>query len=73
MKKKNKHGIAFIARQLPAVRKERRQIAAAESYLATHSGCTLHNACVRSFGTAKGGYASGLSMYESLRQQRTGE
>ena len=48
---------------------KRRQIAAAENYRATHCGCSLHNACLRSFVAAKGGYASGKSLYESMRQK----
>ena len=48
---------------------KRRQIKAAEDYRATHCGCTLHNACLRSFVFEKGGYASGESLYESMRQK----
>ncbi len=48
---------------------KRRQIEAAENYRATHCGCTLHNACLRSFVRVKGGYASGESLYESMRQK----
>jgi hypothetical protein len=47
---------------------KRRQIAAAENYRATHRGCTLHNACLRSFVAAKGGYGSAKAMYECLRR-----
>ena len=48
---------------------KRRQIDAAKDYLATHRGCTLHNACLRSFVRAKGGYKSAAAMYECLRRQ----
>ena len=48
---------------------KRRQIEAAENYRATHRGCTLHNACLRSFVRVKGGYASGESLYESMHQK----
>ncbi len=51
---------------------KRRQIAAAKTYKKTHCGCTLRNACIKSFVHVHGGYASGLSMYESLRR-RMGE
>ena len=45
---------------------KRRQIAAAENYRATHRGCTLHNACLRSFAAAKGGYKSGKALYRVM-------
>ena len=45
---------------------KRRQIEAAENYRATHCGCTLHNACLRSFVRVKGGYASGKSLYLAM-------
>ena len=48
-----------------------KQIAAAEDYRKTHCGCTLHNACLKSFVPETGGYASGESLYESMRR-RTG-
>ena len=51
---------------------KRRQMAAAEKYRKTHCGCSLRNACIKSFVPETGGYASGLSMYESMRR-RTGE
>ena len=57
----------------PQITKARRnQIAAAKTYKKTHCGCTLRNACIKSFVHVPGGYASGLSMYESLRR-RMGE
>ena len=44
----------------------RRQIAAAEKYRKTHCGCTLHNAGIKSFVSAPGGYASGKSLYRVM-------
>ena len=46
---------------------KRSQIAAAREYQSTHCGCTLHNACKRSFVPKHGGYKSAKSMYEYLR------
>jgi hypothetical protein len=51
---------------------KRNQIAAAKTYKKTHCGCSLYNACIKSFVHVPGGYASGESMYESLRR-RMGE
>ena len=48
---------------------KRRQIAAAEKYKNTHCGCTLRNACIRSFVYERDGYASGLSLYEYMRRR----
>ena len=48
---------------------KRRQIEAAEAYRKSHAGCTLHNACIRSFVAAKGGFKSGKAMYVVLRRQ----
>ena len=48
------------------------QIDAAEAYKESHCGCTLRNACIKSFVRKRGGYSSGLSMDESMRR-RTGE
>ena len=45
---------------------KRRQIEAAENYRATHCGCTLHNACLRSFVRVKGGYKSGKALYRVM-------
>ena len=45
---------------------KRRQIAAAEKYRKTHCGCTLHNACIKSFVSDPGGYASGKSLYLAM-------
>ena len=45
---------------------KRRQIEAAENYRATHCGCTLHNACLRSFVRAKDGYKSGKALYRVM-------
>ena len=48
---------------------KQRQIEAAEKWRATHAGCSLHNACMRSFVPAKGGYKSAKAMYECLRRK----
>ena len=48
---------------------KRRQIAAAEKYRKTHCGCTLHNACLRSFTALPGGYASGKSLYRVMKRK----
>ena len=45
---------------------KRHQIAAAEKYRDTHCGCTLHNACLKSFVRESGGYASGKSLYLAM-------
>ena len=48
---------------------KRRQIEAAKAYRKSHAGCTLHNACIRSFAAAKGGFASGKALYVVLKRQ----
>ena len=48
---------------------KRRQIEAAEAYRKSHAGCTLHNACIRSFVPAKGGYKSADALYSHLHRQ----
>ena len=45
---------------------KRRQIATAEKYRKTHCGCTLHNACIKSFVPETGGYASEKSLYLAM-------
>ena len=50
---------------------KRRQIAAAENYRKTHCGCTLHNACLRSFTAIPGGYASGKSLYRVMKRMNS--
>ena len=50
---------------------KRRQIEAAEAYRQSHVGCTLHNACIKSFVPAKGGYASGKSLYLAFHQMKS--
>ena len=47
---------------------KRRQIEAAEQYRATHCGCTLHNACLRSFVFEKGGYKSAMALYSHMHE-----
>ena len=48
---------------------KQRQIDAAEKWRATHAGRSLHNACIRSFVPAKGGYKNAKAMYECLRRK----
>lgn len=45
---------------------KRRQIEAAEAYRRSHAGCTLHNACMRSFVPARGGYKSAKTLYRVI-------
>ena len=45
---------------------KRRQIEAAEAYRKSHAGCTLHNACIKSFVAAKGGYKSAKTLYRVI-------
>ena len=47
---------------------KRRQIAAAENYRATHCGCSLHNACLRSFQNVKGGYKNAMVLYRTMKR-----
>ncbi len=48
---------------------KRRQIEAAEAYRKSHAGCTLHNACIKSFVPAKGGYKNAMALYSHLYRQ----
>ena len=50
---------------------KRKQISAAEKYRKTHCGCTLHNACLRSFVFEKGGYSSGKSLYRVMKRMNS--
>ena len=45
------------------------QIEAVEKYRATHRGCSLFNACMRSYIPAKGGYKNPKVIYEHIRRQ----
>jgi hypothetical protein len=45
------------------------QIEAAKKWRATHAGCSLHNACIRSFVPAKGGYKSAKAMFVVLNRK----
>ena len=45
---------------------KQRQIEAAEKWRATHAGCSLHNACIRSFVQTKGGYKNGKALYRVM-------
>ncbi len=47
---------------------KRRQIDAAESYRRSHAGCTLHNACMRSFVTSTGGYKNAMALYRTMKR-----
>ena len=47
---------------------KRRQIKAAEAYRRSHAGCTLHNACMRSFVTATGGYKNAMALYRTMKR-----
>ena len=44
----------------------RQQIKAALEYQNSHAGCSLHNACVRSFVQLADGYSSAKSLYRTL-------
>ena len=48
---------------------KRRQIDAAETWRKSHAGCTLHNACIRSFVPARGGYRSADALYSHLHRR----
>ena len=48
---------------------KRRQIEAAEAYRQSHAGCSLHNACIRSFVAAKGGYGSAKNLYRVMSRK----
>ena len=47
---------------------KRRQIEAAETWRKSHAGCSLHNACMRSFVPAKGGYKSADALYSHMHE-----
>jgi hypothetical protein len=47
---------------------KRRQIEAAEAWRKSHAGCTLHNACMRSFVPAKGGYKNAMALYRTMKR-----
>ena len=47
---------------------KQRQIEAAEKWRATHAGCSLHNACMRSFVPTKGGYKSAAALYTHMHE-----
>lgn len=48
---------------------KQRQIEDALHYLKTHRGCTLHNACLRSFTKIDGGYKSAKSMFAAINRK----
>ena len=45
---------------------KRQQLKAALEYKNSHAGCTLHNACARSFVSIAGGYSSAKSLYRIM-------
>ena len=47
---------------------KRRQIEATETWRKSHAGCSLHNACMRSFVPAKGGYKSADALYSHMHE-----
>ena len=47
---------------------KRQQIEAAEAWRKSHAGCSLHNACMRSFVPAKGGYKSADALYSHMHE-----
>ena len=47
---------------------KRRQIEAAEAWRKSHAGCSLHNACMRSFVPAEGGYKSADALYSHMHE-----
>ena len=47
---------------------KRRQIEAAEAWRKSHAGCSLHNACMRSFVPAEGGYKNAMALYRTMKR-----
>ena len=47
---------------------KRRQIEAAETWRKSHAGCSLHNACMRSFVPTEGGYKSADALYAHMHE-----
>ena len=47
---------------------KRRQIEAAEAWRKSHAGCTLHNACMRSFVPTEGGYKNAMALYRTMKR-----
>ena len=48
---------------------KRRQIKAAEAWRASHAGCSLHKACIRSFVSIEDGYRSAKALYVVLSRK----
>ena len=48
---------------------KRRQIEAAEAWRKSHAGCSLHNACMRSFVPASGGYKNSKTLYRVMSRK----
>ncbi len=47
---------------------KRRQIEAAEAWRKSHAGCSLHNACIRPFVPAEGGYKNAMALYRTMKR-----
>ena len=47
---------------------KKRQIEAAAKYRKEHAGCSVHNACLKSFVPAEGGYKSPGSLYSHMHE-----
>ena len=47
---------------------KRRQIEAAEAWRKSHAGCSLHNACMRSFVPTEGGYKNAMALYRTMKR-----
>ena len=49
---------------------KQQQIDAALEYWNSHAGCSLHNACIRTFVSLHNGYSSGKSMYRVMLRHK---
>lgn len=47
---------------------KQRQIETAKTYRKGHAGCTLHNACMRSFVDVPGGYKNAMALYRTMKR-----
>ncbi len=52
---------------------KRRQVEAAEAYRRSHAGCSLHNACMRSFTTLQGGYKNAMALYRTMKRNEAND
>ncbi len=48
---------------------KRRQIETAKAWRASHAGCSLHNACIRSFVPTRGGYKNSKTLYRVMSRK----